>query len=421
MSGGWNWNGDGSFVRPMFLGSEVSPHPLALSPSSAGRQQQLATSQGRQPASTEERLVMDLIALMETGQTPWRRPWRQEAGCHVNLISGKPYRGSNPLLLTLGMHLRGSNLPYWCGWGEARRLGLAPRRGSRGVMILRPLASGIALPFASAGVMAPVLDGPDVGALAGPDTGAVPGAEAGSATGGSPVIPLARSRPGVGFRPVVVFNAADLVGDGEASRALVERIARCRAWAARAHRSEPDRLSSAESVLTAWPVPVVEGCPMACYHPVADCIELPEAGRFETAAARLATWAHEAIHSSGHPRRLNRDLSGGFGSPAYAQEELVAELGAVLLGERLEIGSDTANHAAYLSHWCELLRQDPRLLLQLLVEARRAADLIAPEQAGAAADREAADGAGPPDSCSAAPSAPQAEEGGLSSPRRPEC
>ena len=49
--------------------------------------------------------------------------------------------------------------------------------------------------------------------------------------------------------------------------------------------------------------------------------------------------------------------------------------------ERLAIGSDTANHAAYLRHWCELLRQDPRVLLQVLGDARRAADLIAPEPA----------------------------------------
>jgi antirestriction protein ArdC len=60
----------------------------------------------------------------------------------------------------------------------------------------------------------------------------------------------------------------------------------------------------------------------------------------------------------------------------------VAELGAVLLGDRLEIGSDTRNHAAYLSHWIALLRETPRLLLQVLSDARRAADLIVPENAG---------------------------------------
>jgi antirestriction protein ArdC len=57
----------------------------------------------------------------------------------------------------------------------------------------------------------------------------------------------------------------------------------------------------------------------------------------------------------------------------------VAELGAVLLGDRLEIGSDVNNHAAYLAGWLELLREAPRELLRVLGDARRAADLICPE------------------------------------------
>jgi antirestriction protein ArdC len=51
----------------------------------------------------------------------------------------------------------------------------------------------------------------------------------------------------------------------------------------------------------------------------------------------------------------------------------------VLLGDRLEIGSAMANHAAYLGHWIELLRSSPKVLLQVLGDARRAADLIHPE------------------------------------------
>lgn len=45
-----------------------------------------------------------------------------------------------------------------------------------------------------------------------------------------------------------------------------------------------------------------------------------------------ATWGHKAIHSSGHVPRLKRDLSGAFGSRSDAPEELVAELGSLLLG-----------------------------------------------------------------------------------------
>lgn len=68
-----------------------------------------------------------------------------------------------------------------------------------------------------------------------------------------------------------------------------------------------------------------------------------------------------------------------MGSAAYAREELVAELGAVIVCQRLQIGSDFQNHAAYLAHWAELLREKPSVLFHVLSAARQAADLIAPE------------------------------------------
>jgi len=58
------------------------------------------------------------------------------------------------------------------------------------------------------------------------------------------------------------------------------------------------------------------------------------------------------------------------------------ELGAVLLGDRLEIGSEIESHAAYLGHWIELLKESPKVLFQVLSEARQAADLICPEASG---------------------------------------
>lgn len=361
-------------------------------------------------ASSEERLVAELIELMARGQAPWRRPWREDSGQHVNLCTGHAYRGSNPVLLSLGMHLRGSALPYWCGWGEARRLGVAPRRGSRGVMILRPMPVPPPPSAAAEGVPPPPAREPagrPAAADHAPGADAAPDPAAGEPSG---------RRGGIRTRPVVVFNAADLVGDGEGSRALAERIQRCRAASHQRQRPEPERLRRASAVLEAWPVPRLEGGNRACYRSDLDRIELPDADRFQNASARLATWAHEAIHSSGHPSRLNRNLAGAFGSAAYAREELVAELGAVLLGERLEIGSDTANHAAYLGHWCELLRQEPRVLLQVLGDARKAADQIAPEAARPpASPAQAADcqpPGGQPPTLPVAPAEPMLAEDG---------
>jgi len=321
------------------------------------------TQPGRR--SPEDKLVDALINLMEAGTTPWRRPWDGDGGGHhVNLLSGRRYRGGNPALLSLGMHLRGSSLPYWCGFAEAKGRGLAPRRGSQAVHVLRPqLVKGRVFPGDAAS--------PDTmgGQAQGATSGAAEAEVVGSATGPSRVL----------YRPVPVFNAADLEGSG-----LAELIRERQSAAARERRPQTERVRGAEAVLRRWPVPVIVGGDRACYLPDADRIHLPDRAAFHSAAAHAATWAHEAIHSTGHRSRLGRDLSGVMGAAdgrgkAYAREELVAELGAVLLGDRLEIGSDTRNHAAYLSHWIDLLRESPRLLLKLLSEARQAADLICPE------------------------------------------
>lgn len=57
-----------------------------------------------------------LITQLEAGTTPWRRDWDADgAGHHVNLFSGRRYRGVNPVLLSLGQLRCGSALPYWCG------------------------------------------------------------------------------------------------------------------------------------------------------------------------------------------------------------------------------------------------------------------------------------------------------------------
>ena len=88
---------------------------------------------------------------------------------------------------------------------------------------------------------------------------------------------------------------------------------------------------------------------------------------------------HEGIHSKGHESRLKRDLSGAFGSRGYAREELVAELGSVLIGQRLQIGCELAHHAAYLQSWISVLRESPKVLLQVISEALQAVDLLCPE------------------------------------------
>ena len=71
-------------------------------------------SPGASP-SADERLVASLISLLEAGTTPWRRDWQTGASNHhCNLLTGRRYRGANPVLLSLRMPLRGPTLPFWC-------------------------------------------------------------------------------------------------------------------------------------------------------------------------------------------------------------------------------------------------------------------------------------------------------------------
>jgi len=79
---------------------------------------------------------------------------------------------------------------------------------------------------------------------------------------------------------------------------------------------------------------------------------LVSGARDTTTQQTCLIWLAEQAHSIGHESRLKHDLGGAFWKPPrYAREELVAELGALLLGDRLEIGSEIKSHAAYLDHW----------------------------------------------------------------------
>jgi antirestriction protein ArdC len=179
----------------------------------------------------------------------------------------------------------------------------------------------------------------------------------------------------VSYKPACVFNVADLVGGDEASQAALE-AAIAAAQGAVITRPEPERHQAAETVLSAWPVPVSWGGDRAFYSPAGDRIALPDRKAFRSAEGLYGTWSHEQVHSTGHKSRLSRDLSGSFGSDSYAREELVAELGAFLICNRLEIGCQVENHAAYLQSWLKVLGEGHKILFKVLSDATKAANLV---------------------------------------------
>ena len=80
----------------------------------------------------------------------------------------------------------------------------------------------------------------------------------------------------------------------------------------------------------------------AYYNMAGDEIVLPERAQFKNAEGYYQTALHEVGHSTGHPDRLNREslhqgIQDGFGSEAYAREELRAEISAMMSSDRLGV------------------------------------------------------------------------------------
>ena len=298
--------------------------------------------------SPEEKLAADLIALLEQGVNPWRRPWVGHQGEHRNLLTGHQYRGGNPLLLEVGNLSRGNTLPLWMGAGQAKANGWHTAKGSKAARIAQPRPVTIE------------------------DDNAQPGEIS------------SKARSFTVYKLVPVFNVADLVGVDEGSAAaLARRIDE--ATGNIEDRPEHERLGHAEDVLTAWEVKAQLGGALACYSVTQDRISLPEPRAFDSREHFAATWTHEAIHSTGHKDRLARNMAGNYGTPSYAREELIAEMGSAILCRRLGIGSELQEHASYLQSWIQVLKEDPRALLKALGAAKKAADLIAPETIAEAA------------------------------------
>ena len=114
----------------------------------------------------------------------------------------------------------------------------------------------------------------------------------------------------------------------------------------------------------------------AYYDPLKDTITLPPRARFRDAAAFFGVAFHELGHWTGHATRLNRPLTGQRDSPAYAREELRAELASAFLGAELGIAHDLEPHAAYLDGYLELLRNDNREIFRAARDAQGIAELI---------------------------------------------
>lgn len=141
--------------------------------------------------------------------------------------------------------------------------------------------------------------------------------------------------------------------------------------------SEEERIAEAEAFFSKIPATVEIGGNQACYMPGADRVQMVPFSQFVTPAAYYSVLAHELTHWTGAKSRLNRDLSGRFGSESYAVEELVAELGAAFIAGRLGLPSDPRkDHAPYIASWLKVLKNDSRAIFTAASRAQTAADYL---------------------------------------------
>ena len=146
----------------------------------------------------------------------------------------------------------------------------------------------------------------------------------------------------------------------------------------------PKRVAGYFSVRAPFPAaPFPDQGDRAFYRPATDRIHLPERDSFKSADTYYTTALHEPGHWTGHPSRLDRDLAHPFGSIGYAKEELRAEIVSLMVGDRLGIGHEPGQHAAYVKSWVHVLKEDPKEILR----ASRDADEIAGYVLGLEKDR----------------------------------
>ena len=287
----------------------------------------------------EELIVNELIQALESGNTKlWRKDWTVKGGFR-NVLSGHTYKNSNIPLLCMQSSIRGWHLPLFIGAGQAKSINCLPKKGSKSARILQPLLREY-------------------------ETKEVD------------VNGEAKKAQYMSYKCVPVFNVADIRGlDDEASKKL-EKLIDDAVLTAKPRELDV-RVKEAHDRLFQWEkqVTTIKGGDRAYYRESSDEIVIPKRYNFKNDESFLATYAHEAAHSTKHKSRLNRqDLS-------YPAEELCAELSAYIICNRLQISNlDTMNHAAYLEAWCPMLKSDPKILFKSLANASKAADMVIGEQ-----------------------------------------
>lgn len=261
-----------------------------------------------------------IIEQLEKGAIPWVKPWKADSSADKNLVSQKPYQGINRLILGLSGMVNGYGVPVWASYKQWESIGGQVRKGEKGTRI----------------VFFSKVD------------------KENKQTGDKESYSV--------LKAYWVFNASQIDG---IEIVPAETVAK-----------PFTPIEYAEERIIKTGAALSHGGDAAFYAPSVDRIQLPNKGTFNSEANYYATAFHELVHWTGAKHRLDRNLEKGrFGNPAYAFEELVAEMGAAFLCQDYGIQGEL-RHAGYIQSWLKALRDDSKAVFKAAALAQKAADYL---------------------------------------------
>ncbi|WP_085026098.1 ArdC family protein [Ensifer aridi] len=298
----------------------------------AGRGDSSHTSSSAKRADVYSRVTAEIIAAIEQGTGEWRAPWFHNGASitrPTNIASGKRYRGINTLALWAASFAAGYGDGLWGTYKQWQDAGAQVREGERSttVVLWREIQESRQVDNG---------DSDDDGHRR----------------------MFARAFP--------VFNVEQVDGYERPSTPVLP---------------ESERMAHAEAFIANLGVKTIFGAAEAYYLPSTDTVFMPPFTSFRDAASFYGVWLHENGHASGAKHRLDRDLSGRFGSAAYAAEECCVEILSGLVLADLGIAHHPRpDHAAYVSSWLKVLKKDPKAIFTAASQAQQAADWMHTQQ-----------------------------------------
>lgn len=278
------------------------------------------------------------------GDIPWKACWQQDRP--MNAITGKPYRGVNAMFLSYIADEKGYHDPRWCTYNQAKERGWQVCKGEKSALIEYWAYFDVK--------EKKMLSWADARKLYKEDR------------------EYAVNNLQLRSRCYNVFNAEQMDGVPERKQPHTD-IGKLR--------------SKRDTLLRNMAVKYQEVAGSgAFYRPRTDTITLPPEATFDDTYGYMATFLHESAHATGHECRLNRDMSGQFGSPEYAREELRAEIASAFTVQALGLQlSDTQleyqlqQHSAYVQSWAAALQKAPEELFQAIRAAEEISDYLLEE------------------------------------------